>query len=102
MSKIALVERLTIGSRCGSASFFTRVRIGSGDSATVYDSLFCPPNFSLSFLRQSHRQQIDKLKFVGHLRQTLNHGVTQTYLIVNTKRRNSLTGIASKTLTAKN
>ena len=78
MSKIALVERLTIGSRCGSASFFTRDSIGSGDSATVYGSLFASPV------------------------QTLNHGVTQTYLIVNTKRKNSLTGIASKTLTAKN
>ena len=32
----------------------------------------------------------------------MNHGVTQTYLIVKTSRRKSFTGIASKTVTAKN
>src|SRR6267143_1511981 len=72
MSRIALVERLTIGSRCGSASFLTRDSIGSGVSVTVYDSSIT--------LRPT---------------QTLNHGVTQTYLIVKTKRKKSLTGIAS-------
>ena len=33
---------------------------------------------------------------------TLNHGVTQTYLIVNTNLKISFTGIASSTVTAKN
>ncbi len=71
---IMLVELLTIGSRCGSASFLTSDSTGSGDSGTV----------------------------ISLTPQMLNHGVTQTYLIVNTSRRNSLTGIASNTLIAKN
>src|SRR5229473_4940710 len=84
--RIALVEVLTIGSRCGSASFLTRDSIGSG----MFDktSFEIPSPFG--------RGSIDKLP------QTLNHGVTQTYLIVKTSRRKSFTGIASKTLTAKN
>src|SRR5258706_14229876 len=50
-SRIALVERLTIGSRCGSASFFTR----DSDSATFYDSLvyrkihWCLSNLNKNF-----------------------------------------------------
>jgi hypothetical protein len=32
----------------------------------------------------------------------LNHGVTQTYLMVNANRKINLTGIANNTVTAKN
>ncbi len=72
-----LVERLTIGSCTGSSgSLFTNDSLVSGESATIDRS--------------------------SALRQMLNQGVTQTYLIVKANRRISLTGIASNTLTAKN
>src|SRR5918994_1391787 len=70
-----LVERLMMGSCAGgvSGSFFTNGPVLSVGSATRNT----PP------------------------RQILNQGVTHTYLIVNTNRRISFTGIASKTVIAK-
>ena len=77
-----LVERLTIGSCAGSlGSFFTSDSVGFRRVA--------------SSVNQSSA-------FLNAIAQTLNQGVTHTYLIVNASRRISFTGIASNTLIAKN